>query len=117
MQCAVCLNNVTYPVETNCGHTFCCECVLAYWRADRWPRACRCPVCRREVTLLLTDQRLSRRYQELWEQVQDYNQRMSGEWRPVSYIYVYVYYISYNTMAVTMRAYNVLVERSGLECH
>lgn len=84
IQCPVCLNNITYPVVTNCDHTFCAECVLAYWRADRWPRACRCPVCRREVTLLLTDRRLDQRYEQLWEQVRDYNQRMSGEWRPVS---------------------------------
>ena len=87
-QCPVCLGGVVYPVETNCGHTFCAQCVLAYWHADRWPSTCRCPVCRREVTLLMTDPRMdqSGHYQELNRQVMDYNQRMSGEWRPVSMI-------------------------------
>lgn len=82
----MCLGPIVYPVETNCGHIFCGECVLAYWRADRWPRACRCPVCRREVTILLSDARYERNqhYNELTNQIRDYNVRMSGQWRSVS---------------------------------
>jgi RING finger protein 170 len=89
-QCPVCLAPVTYPVDTNCGHKFCAQCVLAYWHADRWPAACRCPVCRREVTLLITDQWYERnnRYIETTRQIHDYNLRMSGQMRPLlSYIY------------------------------
>ena len=86
VQCPVCLGPINYPVDTNCGHRFCAQCVLAYWHADRWPRACRCPVCRREVTLLLSDPIFERNelFQNLSRQVIDYNQRMSGQWRPVS---------------------------------
>ena len=59
---------------------------MAYWQADRWPRACRCPVCRREVTLLLSNPWYERsgRYPDLTHQIQDYNLRMSGQMRPVS---------------------------------
>ena len=53
-QCPVCLGPITYIAETNCGHRFCAQCILMYWKTDRWPRACRCPVCRREVNILLT---------------------------------------------------------------
>lgn len=48
--CPVCLNDAVHPVETNCGHVFCAQCMLTYWSHDQWPRAARCPVCRREVS-------------------------------------------------------------------
>ncbi len=51
--CPVCLGRVEHCVETNCGHKFCAECVLEYWRHDQWPRPARCPVCRRMVSNLM----------------------------------------------------------------
>ena len=48
--CPVCLAPITHAVETNCGHRFCAQCVLAYWQHDQWPRAARCPMCRRQVS-------------------------------------------------------------------
>ena len=48
-RCAVCLGPMTQPVQTNCGHDFCAQCMLAYWQHDQWPRAARCPMCRRQV--------------------------------------------------------------------
>ncbi len=48
--CPVCLGRIEYSVQTNCGHRFCAECVLEYWRHDQWPRPARCPVCRRTVS-------------------------------------------------------------------
>ncbi len=52
-RCPVCLAPLVYPVQTNCGHTFCAQCVLTYWRHDQWPRAARCPICRRQVHFIL----------------------------------------------------------------
>ena len=96
-QCPVCLGPITYIAETNCGHRFCAQCILMYWRTDRWPRACRCPVCRREVNILLTLPQLetNERYHDLTNQIRDYNTRMSGEWRPVrgSYTHIYLNFI------------------------
>ena len=107
IQCSVCLGPITYPVETNCGHSFCAECVLAYWHADRWPSACRCPVCRREVTLLLSDQWFERngRYPAgITHQIQDYNMRMSGQLRPVSSVFV-LYYNSMSSYTMKLVAF------------
>ena len=72
-QCPVCLGPITYIAETNCGHRFCAQCILMYWRTDRWPRACRCPVCRREVNILLTLPQLetNERYRDLTNQIRD----------------------------------------------
>lgn len=95
--CSVCLDRAQYPVRTNCGHRFCAGCVLEYWRHDQWPHPARCPICRTtvmkntstvllwsfipQVTLLLGSELEDG---QLRDQVLDYNQRMSGEWRPVS---------------------------------
>ena len=49
-QCAVCLGPLCQPIQTNCGHEFCAQCILAYWQHDQWPRAARCPMCRRQVS-------------------------------------------------------------------
>ena len=49
-QCAVCLGPMTQAIQTNCGHEFCALCILAYWQHDQWPRAARCPMCRRQVS-------------------------------------------------------------------
>ncbi len=48
-RCPVCLAPLALPVQTNCGHTFCAQCILSYWRHDQWPSAARCPICRRQV--------------------------------------------------------------------
>ena len=47
--CPVCLDIIQHSVQTNCGHKFCAQCVLEYWRHDQWPRPARCPICRTEV--------------------------------------------------------------------
>lgn len=52
--CPVCLAPITNAVQTNCGHQFCAQCVLAYWQHDQWPRAARCPMCRRQVRIPIT---------------------------------------------------------------
>lgn len=50
--CPVCLDpEMQHGVETNCGHRFCAQCILEYWRHDQWPQPARCPVCRRPVSV------------------------------------------------------------------
>ena len=54
-QCPICLVSLQLPVETNCGHLFCGNCIITYWRQPQWEdNPIRCPVCRQMVTLLLT---------------------------------------------------------------
>ncbi|UXI17706.1 ankyrin repeat domain-containing protein 13C [Sarcoptes scabiei] len=52
--CPVCLNSFTYPIETNCGHMFCAECILRCWQQPQWRGGpIKCPVCRQQVNILL----------------------------------------------------------------
>ncbi|CAM5146648.1 unnamed protein product [Natator depressus] len=84
MSCPVCLQQATFPIETNCGHLFCGTCIIAYWRYGSWLGAIRCPICRQTVTLLLP--RFSEDQQDaaqVLQDVNDYNRRFSGQPRSI----------------------------------
>ncbi|XP_044299854.1 E3 ubiquitin-protein ligase RNF170 isoform X3 [Varanus komodoensis] len=80
MSCPVCLQQATFPIETNCGHLFCGSCIIAYWRCGSWLGAIHCPICRQTVTLFLP---LFNEGQEdaaqVLQDVNDYNRRFSGQ--------------------------------------
>uniref|UniRef100_T1JMW2 E3 ubiquitin-protein ligase RNF170 n=1 Tax=Strigamia maritima TaxID=126957 RepID=T1JMW2_STRMM len=93
IQCPVCLGDASYAIETNCGHVFCGQCMITYWRHGTWLGAVRCPVCRQQVTILL--QCFTEREQNSQEEddiqerntiladIHNYNRRFSGEPRPI----------------------------------
>jgi RING finger protein 170 len=95
--CPVCLNEPRFPIETNCGHLFCAQCIIVYWRHGQWRGGpVKCPVCRQQVSVLLqcfppnvrvADEEPNERTHILHD-VNDYNRRFSGEPRPwLDYIY------------------------------
>uniref|UniRef100_A0A8C6TGX7 Uncharacterized protein n=1 Tax=Neogobius melanostomus TaxID=47308 RepID=A0A8C6TGX7_9GOBI len=47
LQCSICLDVLTDPVSTPCGHTFCKHCITETWRVNA---PCRCPVCNEVFT-------------------------------------------------------------------
>ncbi|XP_073407444.1 E3 ubiquitin-protein ligase RNF170 [Dendrobates tinctorius] len=81
MSCPVCLQQATFPVETNCGHLFCGPCIVAYWRYGSWLGAISCPICRQTVTLLFPVFQASEEQdaQEILQEVNSYNRRFSGQ--------------------------------------
>ncbi|GIZ02721.1 e3 ubiquitin-protein ligase RNF170 [Caerostris extrusa] len=86
-QCPICLNEPHYPVETNCGHLFCAQCIITYWQHGNWIGAIHCPVCRQTVTALLqcftnNAELTSEERTRLMEGINDYNRHFSGEPRP-----------------------------------
>ncbi|KAM7286673.1 E3 ubiquitin-protein ligase RNF170 [Ixodes scapularis] len=91
-QCPICLTEPRYPVETNCGHLFCANCLVLYWRHGNWRGAVRCPVCRQQVSVMLRcfqeqqvneDADVQREERSrLLRDINDYNRRFSGEPRP-----------------------------------
>ncbi|XP_040218176.1 E3 ubiquitin-protein ligase RNF170 [Rana temporaria] len=81
MSCPVCLQQATFPVETNCGHLFCGPCIIAYWRYGSWLGAISCPICRQTVTLLFPMFQVAEQQdvQEIFQEVNSYNRRFSGQ--------------------------------------
>jgi len=88
--CPVCFGICRYAVLTNCGHRFCSNCIITYWRVGRWiGNAVECPVCRVRVTLLLPDflngavgdgdhQAEIEARTEAIAEIREYNRRFSG---------------------------------------
>jgi len=86
-RCPICLDQLRFAVETNCGHTFCCTCITSYWEHGQWLAAMNCPVCRQEVRVLLSvfthEEDVSNEEPALRGKLREYNRRFSGEPRPI----------------------------------
>lgn len=52
--CAICLSETRYAVQTNCGHIYCGDCIFEVWRRTNQLSATSCPYCRQRITLILT---------------------------------------------------------------
>eukprot|EP01135_Chromosphaera_perkinsii_P009898 Nk52_evm1s1957 gene=Nk52_evmTU1s1957 len=75
--CPVCLCEAENPIETNCGHLFCCACFMEYWRHNRRSQAMTCPYCRSNVNgLILRSPQDSYSAHNL-SQIGDYNRMYS----------------------------------------
>lgn len=48
LNCSICLEVLTQPVSTPCGHNFCNDCIQHYWQESN---ICWCPYCKEEFTL------------------------------------------------------------------
>ncbi|NWR20579.1 RN170 ligase, partial [Emberiza fucata] len=72
MSCPVCLQQATFPIETNCGHLFCVCCIVFY------------AIRNETVTLFLPlfgeDQQGAA---QVFQDVNDYNRRFSGQPRSI----------------------------------
>jgi len=51
--CAICLGEAEFAVETNCGHVYCGNCLLEVWRRSSALSAIPCPYCRQRITIIL----------------------------------------------------------------
>lgn len=45
LRCPVCLDLLSLPVSTPCGHNFCKDCIRGYWQSTPVPQ---CPVCKQK---------------------------------------------------------------------
>ncbi|MEQ2259555.1 hypothetical protein XENORESO_013730 [Xenotaenia resolanae] len=85
--CPVCLQTATFPVQTNCGHLFCANCLLTYWRHCSWLDAVSCPLCRQKVSVLcklFKESRSDQQSKKVVGEITDYNKRYSGAPRRVT---------------------------------
>ncbi|XP_033736908.1 E3 ubiquitin-protein ligase RNF170-like [Pecten maximus] len=89
LNCPICLGDLEYGVDTNCGHYFCGNCIIAYWQHGSWLGAVACPVCRQQVTLLLVaftteeNNNNSQEKQNILDEINSYNRRFSGQPRSI----------------------------------
>ncbi|KAK7322368.1 hypothetical protein VNO77_25747 [Canavalia gladiata] len=62
--CSVCHSNFHIPCQANCSHWFCGNCIMLVWQhGSGGVQACKCPLCRRPITLLVpTEESLRQRH-------------------------------------------------------
>lgn len=51
--CSICHGNFHVPCQANCSHWFCGNCILQVWNYGSAFQPCTCPLCRRQITLLI----------------------------------------------------------------
>ncbi|KZV50907.1 hypothetical protein F511_10478 [Dorcoceras hygrometricum] len=81
--CSICHSNFNIPCQANCSHWFCGGCILQVWEHGAALHPCKCPLCRREITLLVPSEASSRQSHmvntaEILRSIERYN-RQYGE--------------------------------------
>nr|GMD53109.1 E3 ubiquitin-protein ligase RNF170-like [Ipomoea batatas] len=81
--CSVCHGNFHIPCQANCSHWFCGNCILQVWDHGSALQPCKCPLCRRQITLLVPSEASSRQRQspevsDVFTRVETYN-RLFGQ--------------------------------------
>lgn len=81
--CSICHGNFYLPSQANCSHWFCSNCILQVWNHGPALQPCKCPLCRRQITLLIPSEASSRlrhnaEVSEILQKVETYN-RLFGE--------------------------------------
>jgi len=87
--CSVCHDSFTLPCQANCAHWFCGECILRVWQHSSVLQPCKCPICRRAITLLipseiLDDQQNDPEVERIMRDLAKYNRIFGGG--PVSFM-------------------------------
>ncbi|KAJ4967589.1 hypothetical protein NE237_019438 [Protea cynaroides] len=81
--CSICHDDFNLPCQANCSHWFCGNCILRVWHHGSALGPCKCPICRRIITVLIPCETLlqNRREPDVWEvlhDIQRYNRSFGG---------------------------------------
>ncbi|XP_074589337.1 uncharacterized protein LOC141845178 [Curcuma longa] len=82
--CSICHEWFILPCQANCSHWFCGNCILRVWHHGSALQPCKCPICRRFITLLIpTDaaaqERQDTEASEILESIEKYNRNFGGD--------------------------------------
>ncbi|XP_039024670.1 E3 ubiquitin-protein ligase RNF170-like [Hibiscus syriacus] len=82
--CSICHGGFNVPCQANCSHWFCGNCIMLVWHHGSPLHACKCPLCRREITLLVPGEaslrgRHNPAVAEILEKVEKYNCYFGGQ--------------------------------------
>ncbi|KAB1204749.1 hypothetical protein CJ030_MR8G027404 [Morella rubra] len=81
--CSVCHGSFNIPCQANCSHWFCGNCIMLVWHHGSALQPCKCPLCRRQITLLVPGgaslrQRHDPQVAEILGKVETYNRLFGG---------------------------------------
>ncbi|XP_022151701.1 E3 ubiquitin-protein ligase RNF170-like [Momordica charantia] len=58
--CSICHGSFNIPCQANCSHWFCGSCIMLVWDHGSSLQPCKCPLCRRQITLLVPSEASAR---------------------------------------------------------
>lgn len=81
--CSICHDVFNCACQANCSHWFCGKCILRVWQHGSALQPCKCPLCRRSVTLLVPNDASTRRRHdpdvaETLQKIEMYNRSFGG---------------------------------------
>uniref|UniRef100_A0A1J3GUE3 E3 ubiquitin-protein ligase RNF170 n=2 Tax=Noccaea caerulescens TaxID=107243 RepID=A0A1J3GUE3_NOCCA len=82
--CSICHGHFNAPCQSNCSHWFCGNCIMLVWRHGSTLRPCKCPLCRRPISLLVPSEetvngRSDATVSEVLRDVETYNRVFGGQ--------------------------------------
>ncbi|XP_021600328.1 E3 ubiquitin-protein ligase RNF170 isoform X1 [Manihot esculenta] len=82
--CSVCHGRFRVPCQANCSHWFCGDCIMLVWHHGSAIQPWKCPLCRRQITLLVPGETSQREHHnpevaEILQKVQAYNRLFGGQ--------------------------------------
>ncbi|EFH69493.1 hypothetical protein ARALYDRAFT_889762 [Arabidopsis lyrata subsp. lyrata] len=82
--CSICHGHFNTPCQSNCSHWFCGNCIMLVWRHGSTLRPCKCPLCRRPISLLVPSEETVRSrndatVSEVLHDVETYNRVFGGQ--------------------------------------
>ncbi|CAI5440570.1 unnamed protein product [Caenorhabditis angaria] len=88
-ECSICLGSAEFAVVTDCGHVFCCRCIIEYWQHSKpIVKPVDCAICRTEI-FELNPLKFVEDHDLLWEsnqKINDYNRRFSKNRKIIDYL-------------------------------
>ncbi|KAG5520374.1 hypothetical protein RHGRI_033074 [Rhododendron griersonianum] len=81
--CSICHGNFHVPCQANCSHWFCGNCILQVWNYGSAFQPCSCPLCRRQINLLIptdaaSQQRNNSEVAEVLGKIERYNRHFGA---------------------------------------
>ncbi|XP_042379697.1 E3 ubiquitin-protein ligase RNF170-like isoform X2 [Zingiber officinale] len=77
--CCVCHERFRLPCQANCSHWFCGNCILRVWNSGFVLQPCKCPLCRRAITLLIPASTINedhdREAYQVLQSIENYNRQ------------------------------------------
>ncbi|KAK9162098.1 hypothetical protein Syun_003000 [Stephania yunnanensis] len=96
--CSVCHEQFNQPCQANCSHWFCGNCIMSVWHHGPALQPCKCPLCRRLITLLIPSQSMTgardnSEVNGILLEIERYNRRFGGGSLTLLQILVSVIYV------------------------
>lgn len=78
-ECSICLDTISNETQLLCSHSFCAKCIYDYYDKNFKGSKIKCPYCRKESKLFVTNFNTNESNKEVYQKLIDYNEAMNQE--------------------------------------